>query len=174
MQFDLEKSIGILEKTPQVLYTLCSNLSEDWTHQNEGENTWSVYDILGHLIHGEKTDWIPRMTIILSKSDNKTFEPFDRFAQFEDSKGKTFENLLDEFSQLRQKNLEILKSKNLSKEDLNQEGIHPELGKVILSELLSAWLVHDLSHLSQISRVMAKQYKTEVGAWLNYMPLLHK
>lgn len=174
MNFTLEKSIEILEGTPGVLNTMLQNISADWTSNNEGGATWSVYDIIGHLIHGEKTDWIPRAEIILSKKDNKTFEQFDRFAQFEESKGKSLKQILDEFTILRKKNIEYLLSKKITDKELRQTGIHPAFGKVNLSQLLAAWVVHDFNHIAQISRVMAKQYKTEVGPWLEYLKILQQ
>lgn len=174
MQFDLDKSITVLTKTPQVLKTLLSNLDEDWTHNSEGENTWSVFDVLGHLIHGEKTDWIVRSEIILSSKENKTFEPFDRFAMINDEPDKSLEDLLEKFAQLRAENLAKLKAFNLKESDLVKKGIHPALGTVTLQELLACWVVHDLNHLSQISRVMAFQYKNEVGPWETYLSILHK
>ncbi len=174
MNFTLEKSIEILEGTPGVLNTMLQNISVDWTSNNEGGDTWSVYDIIGHLIHGEKTDWIPRAEIILSRKDDKTFEQFDRFAQFEESKGKSLKQILDEFTILRKKNIEYLLSKKITDKELRQTAIHPAFGKVTLSELLAAWVVHDLNHIAQISRVMAKQYKTEVGPWLEYLKILQQ
>ena len=174
MTFDLKKSIAILEKTPAVLKAMLENLPEDWTHFNEGEETWSAYDVVGHFIHGEKTDWIPRARIILSNRKDKTFESFDRFAQFEDSKCKTLHKLLEEFSKLRAENLRILKSLNLSDEDLILEGTHPELGKVNLKQLLATWTVHDLNHIHQISRVMAKQLKDEIGPWTAYISVVNR
>ena len=174
MKFSLERALEILEATPAVLSELLSGLSENWTHQNEGPETWSPYDIVGHFIHGEKTDWIPRMEIILSDQKDKTFEPFDRFAQFSDSKGKDLEQLLEEFRVLRQKNIAHLRSKSLTEADLAQKGTHPELGPVSLSELLSSWVVHDLNHLGQISRVMAHQLREEVGPWRVYMGILNR
>lgn len=173
MKFELKKSISILERTPVVLKSLLADLAMEWTHENEGENTWSPYDVVGHLIHGEKTDWMVRAEIILGNNPNKEFETFDRFAQFENSKGKTLGALLDEFEALRAKNLKSLRSKNLSLDDLERTGEHPELGPVALSHLLSAWVVHDLGHIAQISRVMAKQYKNEVGPWPKYMTILN-
>lgn len=172
MKFCLEKSIEILSRTPNVLIALLQDVSDEWTLQNEGENTWSPFDVVGHLIHGELTDWIPRMELILSDKTNKTFEPFDRFAQYEISKGKTLNQLLVEFKELRNKNLEILRSKNLNQIDLQKTGIHPALGESKLVELLSTWTVHDLGHIAQITRVMAKQYKSEVGAWSEYLGIL--
>ncbi|NNM23749.1 MAG: DinB family protein [Flavobacteriaceae bacterium] len=173
MKFNLDKAISVLDRTPLVLRELLHGLSSEWTHQNEGGDSWSAYDIIGHLVHGEKTDWMPRLEIVLSEGAPKTFEPYDRFAQFEMSKGKSLENLLDEFESLRKANLEHLRSKNLTQGDLQREGIHPELGPVKLNEMLSAWVVHDLGHIAQVSRVMAKQYKDEVGPWPKYLTILN-
>lgn len=172
MQLNLNKSLEILERTPAVIEVLLSGLSEEWVNCNEGPQTWSPFDIVGHLIHGEKTDWIPRMEIILSDNADKTFEPFDRFAQFQESRGKTLPELLDEFKAIRKANIERLRSKNLSKNDLEREGIHPAFGRVSLKQLLSTWVVHDLNHIAQISRVMAKQYAEEVGPWKEYLRIL--
>ena len=172
MEFKLETSIEILERTPIVLITLLRDLSAAWTSNNEGGQTWSVYDVVGHLIQGEKTDWITRAEIILSESDEKKFEPFDRFAQFQDSKGKSLTQLLEEFKMLREKNIERLRAKNLTRDDFAKTGTHPAFGEVTLGQLLSTWVVHDLNHIAQISRVMAKQYQTEVGPWLQYLGIL--
>ena len=172
MKFNLDKTIEVLERTPLLLEALLKDLSGDWTMSNEGAESWSPYDIVGHLIHGEKTDWIKRLEIILSEDGNKTFEPFDRFAQFEESKGKTMNQLLTEFKEIRKSNLQILKTKNITSSDFGKKGIHPALGEATLANLLSTWAVHDLNHLSQISRVMAKQYKEEVGPWIEYLPIL--
>lgn len=172
MNFSIEKSIEILARTPGVLNTMLLNIYDDWTSSNEGEKTWSVYDIIGHLIHGEKTDWIPRMEIILSDKTQKTFEPFDRFAQNVDSNGKSITQLLEEFTSLRKKNVAYLLSKNINISHLNQKGIHPSLGEVTLSQLIASWVVHDLNHIAQISRVMAKQYKEDVGPWKAYLRIL--
>lgn len=172
MRFDLEKALPILEKTPKVLRLLLEDLPIEWIHSNEGEKTWSPYDIIGHFIHGEKTDWIERTTIILNGS--KKFKPFDRFAQFENSKGKSLNQLLDEFEQLRTDNLKKLAALKLTEDTFQMEGIHPEFGTVTLKELLATWVTHDLGHLAQVSRVMAKQYKDEVGPWLAYIPILNK
>ncbi len=174
MNFTLEKSLEILERTPNVLITMLQDISADWTSANEGGETWSVYDILGHLIHGEKTDWLPRADIILSENSDKTFKPFDRFAQFEDSKGKTLSQLLTEFRVLRESNIEQLRLKKLTNRNLEEKGIHPVFGEVTLSQLLSTWVVHDLNHIAQICRVMSKQYKTEVGPWTAYLKILQK
>jgi len=172
MQFSLTKSIEILERTPRVLEAMLTDLSQGWIINNEGPETWSPYDVLGHLIHGEKTDWVPRMEIILSQKGDCAFVPFDRFAQFEESKGKTMNQLLDEFKTLRKINVEKLRSKNLSEIDLTLEGKHPAFGAVTLHQLLSTWVVHDLNHISQIARVMAKQYTTDVGPWYEYLGIL--
>lgn len=174
MNFSLEKSVEILERTPTVLYTMLHNISDEWTSKNEGGETWSVYDIIGHLIHCEKADWLLRAEIILSDNSNQVWEPFNRFAQFEESKGKSFAQLLDEFKHLRTKNVARLLSKKLTKKDLERKGIHPSFGEVTLKQLLSAWVVHDLNHISQIIRVMAKQYKSEVGPWIEYIGILSK
>ena len=174
MHFTIEKSIEILERTPGVVNAMLHNISADWTSNNEGEETWSVYDIIGHLIQGEKTDWIPRAAIILSEKADKTFEPFDRFAQFEESKNKSLTQLLDEFKILREKNIEVLRSKKISENDLQETGIHPAFGTVSLSQLLSTWVVHDLNHFAQIARVMAYQYKEAVGPWIAYLGILQQ
>ncbi|MEL6812115.1 MAG: DinB family protein [Bacteroidota bacterium] len=173
MNFDIQKAMAVLERTPATLMTLLSGLSSEWTTQNEGGDSWSPYDVIGHLVHGEKTDWMPRLEIVLSDGPTKTFEPYDRFAQFTMSDGKSLEVLLNAFEFLRKKNLELLKLKRLTEEDLDRQGIHPELGPVTLRNLLSAWVVHDLGHIAQISRVMAKQYKNEVGPWPKYLTILN-
>ena len=173
MKFELNDNILVLERTPELLKNLLEGLPLEWTTANEGEDSWSPFDIIGHLIHGERTDWMVRANIILSQGANCTFEPYDRFAQMENSKGKTLGMLLNEFSILRKKNLAELKSKNLSEKDLGLTGMHPELGVVTLRELLATWMVHDLGHITQISRVMAKQYKNEVGPWKQYLTILN-
>jgi uncharacterized damage-inducible protein DinB len=172
MNFTVEKSIEILERTPTVLETMLQNISADWTENNEGGETWRVFDVLGHLVHGEKTDWMARLEIILSDAPDKTFESFDRFAQFEESKGKTLSQLLDEFKRLRQKNIEVLRSKNLTGKNLEETGVHPIFGEVTLAQLLATWTVHDLDHIAQVSRIMAKQYKEAVGPWIEYLKVL--
>ncbi|GEO08687.1 DinB family protein [Segetibacter aerophilus] len=171
MKFSLNRSIEILERTPLVLQNLLIGLSEEWTLNNEGEDTWSPYDVIGHLIHGDETDWLPRAEIILYGSE-KQFHPFDRFAQFDNSKGKTLQQLLDEFRQIRNTNIIKLKGLNITGQDLQKTGVHPTFGEVTLSELLSTWVVHDLDHISQIARVMAKQYKNEVGPWVAFLKIL--
>ena len=173
MNFELEKAISILERTPIILYQYLNGLPLEWTNENEGPDTWSPYDIIGHLIHGEKTDWLVRTKIILSQIPDQSFEPFDRFAQFEKSKGKTLNQLIEEFIDLRSNNLQALKAMNITDDQLSLKGKHPELGTVTLSQTLAAWVVHDLGHISQISRVMAKQYKSEVGPWTEYLTIVH-
>ena len=174
MDFDFKKALEILNRTPQVLHSLLSDLSFEWYNENEGGDSWSPYDVMGHLIHCEKTDWIPRAKIILSNAAEKTFIPFDRYAQFNVSEKKSLEQLLDEFQSLRIENLKTLEALNLTDIDLAKRGVHPELGEVNLKELLSTWVVHDLGHISQITRVMAKQYGSEVGPWKRYLGILNK
>lgn len=170
--FSLPHSLEILERTPATLRALLSGLSDEWIYHNEGPDTFSPFDVVGHLIHGERTDWIPRMEIILSDRADKTFEPYDRFAQQEASKGKTLPELLDIFETLRQQNLQIIHAKNLTTADLQKTGIHPAFGIVTLQQLLAALTVHDLGHIAQVARVMAKQYKAETGPWQAYLPVL--
>lgn len=172
MNFNLERSIEILERTPLVLKSMLTGISGEWTSANEGDETWSAFDVVGHLIHGELTDWIPRAELILSRTGSKRFAPFDRFAQFEVSKGKSLAELLKTFEELRQRNIRHLRDKNISEHDLERKGIHPEFGDVTLSQLLATWVVHDLNHIAQISRVMAKQYKEAVGPWTVFLRVL--
>jgi len=172
MQFDLNKTFEILDNTPSVLKVLLNNLSEDWTHHNEGGESWSPYDVLGHLIHGEKTDYMARVNKILGDDPDNTFAPFDRFAQFEESKGKTLHELLEEFAVVRKRNMDYLRSKNLQPFQFELVGNHPSLGVVTLRNLLSCWTVHDLTHTAQITRVMAKQYKENIGPWIEYFRVL--
>ncbi len=174
MKFDLNKSIEILERTPIILDSILSDLSNSWITSNEGENTWSPYDVLGHLIFGEKTDWMVRIKIILSQSKYKMFEPFDRFAQLKERQDKTTTELIAEFKNLRKNNLKELKSLNISNKDFELKGIHPEFGEVTLEQLIATWVVHDLGHIAQISRVMAKQYETNVGPWKAYLGVLNR
>ncbi len=173
MTYNLKQALEILERTPNTLNTMLSGLSNEWIYNNEGDNTWSVFDVAGHLIHGEKTDWIVRANIILSDSNNKVFKSFDRFAQFENSKGKTLQQLLKEFSELRAENLKRLKDLQITALQLELKATHPELGEVSLKELLACWVAHDLAHIAQIARVMAKQYKDEVGPWRAFIPILN-
>ena len=174
MNFSLHESINILDRTPRVLTVLLLGLPEHWVKRNEGPDTWSAYDILGHLIHGERTDWVPRMEIILSNKRNKKFEPFDRFAQFREDQKLTMSQLLEEFTVMRERSLSNLRSKKLTEAMLTKKGVHPELGEVTLAHLLATWVVHDLNHIHQICRVLAKQYGAEVGPWAQYLGVLRK
>jgi hypothetical protein len=173
MNFSINSSIEILERTPATLRSLLHGLSDEWITATEGGDTWSPFDVVGHLLHGEKTDWIERMDIILSDNVDKTFKPFDRFAQFTDSKGKSLSQLLDEFESLRSQNIQYLKSKSLTPADLMRTGTHPVLGTVILANLLSTWVAHDLNHIAQIARIMANRYKTDVGPWREFLRIIN-
>ena len=172
MNYSKEQGIEILERTPAILKSLLANISQDWVMNNEGADTFSPYDVVGHLIHGEKTDWVVRAKIILEHGVNKPFEPYDRFAQYEESKGKTLGQLLDEFEKIRKENVGWLQSIQLTEDDLERKGMHPVLGEVTLRNLLSTWVVHDLTHIAQITRVMAKQYKEEMGPWPQFFRIL--
>jgi len=171
MQFDIQKAIPVLERTPQVIESLLYGLADEWLYSNEGGDTWTPFDIVAHLIFGEKTDWIPRTKIILG-AGSKLFVPFDMEGHVQESRGKTMGQLLDEFKVLRKDNLALLKGINFSSETLDQTGIHPQLGAVTLRQLLAAWVVHDLTHIHQLSRVMAKQYEEAVGPWKQFMGVL--
>jgi len=172
MEFDLDHTISLLSRTPAVLNTLLRDLPEAWVLRNEGENTWSAFDVVGHLIHGERTDWMPRTRMILQSGEAQTFEPFDRWGHVRESQGKSLWQLLEEFGSLRSGNLSELRALNLRQEDLERRGRHPALGVVTLSELLATWAAHDLTHLHQISRVMAHQYREAVGPWSAYLGVL--
>jgi uncharacterized damage-inducible protein DinB len=162
----------MLRRTPDILRVWLSDLSESWTMTNEGPETWSPFDIVGHLIHGERTDWMDRVELILAHGDSRPFIPFDRFAQFEASRGKPLTELLDTFAELRAANLARLQSLRLESEDFRRRGLHPELGPVTLGQLLATWVAHDLNHLGQIARVMSRQYTDAVGPWVEYLPIL--
>ncbi len=172
MRFDLEKSIAVLERTPAVLRSLLSGLPDDWTTGTEGPDTWSPYDVVGHLIHGERTDWMARLRIILGDGPDRTFVPFDRFAQFEESRGRSLAQLLDDFAEARAASLIQLRALALTESDLDRTGIHPTFGTVTARQLLSTWTVHDLDHVVQISRVMAKQLGSEVGPWVEFLRIV--
>ncbi len=174
MDFDLERTREILERTPGTLQRLLGDLSQEWIRGTEGPETWSPFDVVGHLIHGEKTDWIERAKTILEQGDSRTFTPFDRTAFFEKSRGKTLAELLGQFEQLRQANLRWLDEQQLTHVQLRLTGDHPELGRVTLAQLLATWAVHDLSHIAQVARVMAKQYDVAVGPWKEYLPILSR
>ena len=172
MQFKIDEAIAVLERTPLAVRELLNGLSEDWTASSGGNGEWQPFDIVGHLIHGEETDWIPRAKMILDQGEDPTFVPFDRFAQFENSKGKRLSDLLEEFAERRRESLSTLRSWNLTDEQLDLRGVHPEFGDVTLRALLASWVTHDLSHIRQIVTVMAKQYTNEVGPWREYMSIL--
>ncbi len=173
MKYSIPQSIEILERTPAVLNALIAGLSDGWVMNNEGPETFSPYDVIGHLIHGEKTDWVERAKMILEFGNSKTFIPWNRFAQYEESKGKTLQQLLDNFSAVRKENMHWFKSLNLTENDLEKTGLHPVLGEVTLRNLLSTWVVHDLTHIAQITRVMAKQYTEEMGPWPQFFRILN-
>lgn len=171
MDFRLDDAVAILSRTPATLRRLLEDLPQRWTHANEGPETWSPFDVLGHLIHGERTDWPGRARMILD-GESSPFPPFDRFAMFEASRGRTLDELLDTFDELRSDNLRQLEGFELTDEDLDRTGRHPDFGPVTLRQLLATWVAHDLGHLAQISRTMAKQYVDEVGPWYAYLPVL--
>ena len=172
MEHNLEHTISLLTRTPAALNVLLGDLPEAWTHQNEGENTWSAFDVIGHLIHGERTDWMPRVRMVLEFGETQTFEPFDRLGQERESQGQSLGQLLNEFARLRSEGLRDLRALSLRQEDLARRGRHPALGVVTLSQLLATWAAHDLTHLHQISRVMAHQYREIVGPWNAYLGVL--
>jgi hypothetical protein len=172
MEFQLEQAKEILGRTPSTLNALLRPLSKAWIDGNEGLDTWSPYDVVGHLIHGDETDWIPRAKIILERGEQRAFEPFDRFAMFEKSKEKSLAELLDEFEHARAESLHELDLMHLTPSLLEKRGRHPELGVVTLKQLLATWVVHDLGHVSQVVRVMAKQYGDAVGPWKAYLSIL--
>ena len=173
MEHSLQQTISLLTRTPAALNALLRDLPESWTLRSEGGNTWSAFDVVGHLIHGERTDWIPRARMILQFGESQAFEPFDRWGQERESQGKSLVQLLDEFAHLRSENLAELRALNLESADLERHGRHPALGVVTLSQLLATWAVHDLTHLHQISRLMAHQYRDAVGPWSAYLGVLH-
>lgn len=174
MQFELGRSVAVLERTPDTLRAMLSGLPREWTDATEGPETWSPYDIVGHLVHGERADWIPRARIILAQGTNRRFTPFDRLAQFRESEGKSLDSLLDEFARLRAESLDTLAGFALDDDKLALEGEHPAFGTVTLGQLLSTWVAHDLGHVAQIARVMAKQYRDAVGPWREYLPVMDR
>jgi len=171
VEFELKKALEILERTPRVVRAMLDGVSDKWT-SGGSETDWSPFDIVGHLIHGELTDWIPRAEIILAQGENRRFVPFDRLAQFELSKGKTLAVLLDEFEETRRDSLQALRKWDLSDGQLQLKGVHPEFGDVSLAELIAAWVTHDLSHISQMAVFMARKYTDAVGPWREYMSIL--
>ena len=172
MTFDVDRSAEVLRRSPEALRALLDGLSEPWIRGTEGPETFSPFDVVGHLIDGEETDWVPRARIILAQGPDPRFEPYDRFRHRARNRAATLESLLTEFAALRASNLEVLRSWNLTGRELDLPGQHPSLGRVTLRQLLAAWVVHDLGHVAQVARVMAKQYRDEVGPWVPFLPVL--
>jgi hypothetical protein len=174
MNLEIADAVAVLQRTPDTVRAMLSGLPDMWTARNEGGESWSPFIIVGHLAHAEETDWLVRAKLILEQGPNRRFAPFDRFGQFEKSRGKTLSMLLDEFARLRADNLTLLRTWQLTPAQLVLSGEHPEFGSVTLSQLLATWVVHDLGHIAQIARVMAKQYATAVGPWRVYLPVLDR
>jgi hypothetical protein len=174
MDFDLTDGIAVLERTPHTLRAMLAGLPPAWTDANEGPETWSPYVIVGHLIHGERTDWMARARLILAQGPERRFTPYDRFAQFRESQGKSLGDLLDELERLRAENLATLAGWRLTEAQLDLEGEHPEFGPVTLRQLLATWVAHDLGHVAQAARVMAKQYREAIGPWRAYLPVMDR
>lgn len=172
MKFELKSAIEVLRQTPHTLITMLDGLSPEWTASSGDPKNWAPYDIIGHLIHAEDTDWIPRAEIILAQGDDRTFEPFDRTAQFETHGKTSFGGLLAEFDRIRSVNLETLESWNLTPEQLQLKGVHPDFGEVTLEQLLATWVVHDLNHIRQVVTYMARKYDAAVGPWIEYLSIL--
>lgn len=173
MKYNLTQALEILERTPGVLNVLLTGISDDWLMNNEGPETFSPYDVVGHMLHGETTDWTERIKRILEHGNTKAFDIFDRFAMYEESKGKSMQQLLQEFENLRKNNIAWFKSLKLTEADLDKKGMHSILGEVSLRNLLSTWVIHDLTHMAQITRVMAKQYKEEMGPWVEFFRIMN-
>jgi DinB superfamily len=173
MDHNLEHTIALLTRTPAALDALLRDLPETWTLRNEGGDSWTAFDIVGHLIHGDRTDWISRARMILEFGETRAFEPFDRLGQARESQGKSLGQLLDEFAVVRSQSLAALRGLELQPDDLSRRGRHPALGEVTLSELLATWAAHDLTHLHQVARVMAHQYRKMVGPWSAYLGVMH-
>jgi hypothetical protein len=171
-EFSLTEASAVLTRTPATLNAMLRGLPIVWVRRNEGKDSWNAFDIVGHLIVGERADWMPRVRIVLENGEARPFDPFDRFAQLKEGQGKSMEELLDDFARLRRENLAALKALNLQPKDLTRRGRHPALGVVTLSELLATWAVHDLTHVHQLSRVMAHQYRDVVGPWSAYLGVL--
>ena len=174
MEFHLPHAIAVLERTPATFRALLGGLPDVWTTPNEGAETFSAFDNLGHLVHGERADWIVRARVILEQGEHRRFAPYDRFAQVTESAGKSVATLLDEFESLRADNLRVLRDWNPGERELALTGEHPAFGTVTLRQLLATWVAHDLGHIAQTSRVMAKQYREAVGPWRAYLPVLDR
>ena len=173
MEHNLEYTIALLGRTPAALDALLRDLPDAWTRSNEGAETWSAFDVVGHLIHGERTDWMARAERILQDGESRAFDRFDRLAQMRESEGKALDELLDEFARIRAANLRELRGWNLQAADFARRGRHPSLGAVTLAELLATWAAHDMTHLHQVSRIMAHQYRDAVGPWIRFLGVLH-
>ncbi len=174
MNFDLDNGLAVLERTPAVLHALLDGLPAAWTTPNEGPDTWSPFDVVGHLVDGEETDWLPRARIILGDAADRRFTPYDRTRHVRVNQGRTLAELLARFDEWRRRNLAELRALNLTATQLARTGEHPDFGAVTLAQLLATWVAHDLGHVAQITRVMAKQYKEAVGPWQAYLPVLHR
>lgn len=174
MELDVAQGMAVLERTPRVLRAMLAGLGPEWIHAVEGPDTWSPYGIVGHLVHGERTDWIPRARIILARGANRRFQPFDRTAQLREDQNRPLDELLDDFVRLRAESLDALRGWRLTDAQLALEGEHPELGTVTLRQLLATWVAHDLGHIAQVARVMARQYRAAVGPWRAYLPVLDR
>jgi hypothetical protein len=172
VDFDLALSIDVLARTPATLQALLGGLAEPWVRGDEGPETFSPFDVVGHLIDGEETDWMPRARIILARGPDPRFEPYDRYRHRKRNVGRSLASLLAELARLRAANVELLRSWQLTQADLDLPGTHPSLGRVTLRQLLASWVVHDLEHVAQVARVMAKQYRTQVGPWVPFLPVL--
>lgn len=174
LRYDMELALQILERTPAVLSALLAGLADAWTAPNEGSETFSAYENVAHLLHGEHSDWIPRARLILEQGADRRFAPFDRFAHRRESAGRSLPELLDELAHTRARNIALLRGWNITERELDLTGEHPAFGTVTLRQLLATWVVHDLGHTAQIARVMAKQYRAEVGPWREYLPILDR
>ena len=172
VQLDLNQTVALLSRTPSAFSALLRDLPEIWTHSSEGPNTWTAFDIVGHLIHAEHTDWIPRATMIIEHGESQPFKPFNREGQNEKSQGNSLAQLLDEFAVARAESLSQLRAMNLQPSDLDRCGRHPNFGPVTLGQLLATWAAHDLTHIHQLSRVLACQYREAVGPWSIYLGVL--
>ncbi len=172
--FELQRAQEVLRRTPATLAAMLGGISATWYDATEGGESWSPYVIVGHLIHGERADWLPRAQMILEQGLTRTFEPYDRFAQFRESEGKSLDALLAEFAELRIANLATLGAMAITPAQLERRGMHPAFGEVMLSQLLSCWVAHDLGHIAQMARVMAKQYRQAVGPWRAYLPIMEQ
>jgi hypothetical protein len=174
MDFDITQGIAVLERTPGTLHAMLHDLGTSWIDATEGPETWSPYVIIGHLVHAERANWIPRARSILSQSTSRRLPPYDRLAHFQESRGQSLTGLLHEFERLRAENLATLAAWRLTDTELALAGEHPEFGTVTLRQLLATWVVHDLGHIAQTARVMAKQYRDAIGPWRAYLPIVDR